>query len=426
VAGRTLTVVLGGGRGTRLAPLTAARAKPAVPLAGKYRLIDIPISNAINSGLREIFVLTQFNSASLNAHVSKTYLFDAFSHGNVEILAAEQTDTSLAWYQGTADAVRQHLHRFLREGVERVLILSGDHLYRMDYRELIARHEATKADITVATIGVRRDQCSAFGIIGVDPAGMIRDFREKPSDAADLNSLLVPSDLRARWGMQDTPHLASMGVYVFQAHVLEQTLADVGLIDFGHDILPRAVAAGRPVAAHLFTGYWEDIGTVKSFYEANLMLCQDDPPFRLYDPDAPIYTRSRLLPPSVLRDVHVDHGFIAEGCIVHGSAIVHSVIGLRSRLEPGCRIVDSIVMGADYYESSERRRDLRAQGRVPIGIGAGATIRRAIIDKNARIGEGAEILGHPDRPDEDHADWVVRDGIVIVRKSATIPPGAVL
>lgn len=426
MAGRTLTVVLGGGRGTRLTPLTAVRAKPAVPLAGKYRLIDIPISNAINSGLREIFVLTQFNSASLNAHVTQTYVFDAFSHGTVEILAAEQTDTSLAWYQGTADAVRQHLHRFLRDGVEHVLILSGDHLYRMDYRELIDRHEAAGADITVSAIAVRRDQCRDFGIIGVNEQGMIEDFIEKPHDAHDLSALAVPDPLRARWGMNEAPHLASMGVYVFRAEVLRETLADVGLVDFGHDILPRAVAAGRPVAAHRFTGYWEDIGTVKSFYEANLMLCDDEPPFRFYDPKAPLYTRPRFLPPTVLRDVHVDHGFIAEGCVLLGAEIVRSVIGLRTRMEPGARIVESVIMGSDYYESSEQRRAQRADGRVPIGIGAGASIRRAIVDKNARIGEGAVIHGHPDRPDVDRPDWVVRDGIVIVRKSATIPPGTVI
>lgn len=426
LAGRTLTVILGGGRGTRLHPLTAVRAKPAVPLAGKYRLIDIPISNSLNSGLREIFVLTQFNSASLNSHVTKTYRFDPFSHGTVEILAAEQTDSSGGWYQGTADAVRQHLHRFKRDGVDHVLILSGDHLYRMDYRELIERHESADADITISTIAVRRDQCSDFGVVGVDDEGMVRGFHEKPGDEVDLSGLEVSAALRRTWDMEDTSFIASMGVYVFRVETLERLLEDVSLIDFGHHILPHAVESGHRVAAFVFDDYWEDIGTLQAFYEANLALCGDEPPFKFYEPTAPIYTRARFLPPSVMRGLTVDHGFIAEGCLLLGAEIVHSVLGVRTRMAEGSRVERSIILGADYFETVDKRAQLRAQGRIPIGIGENASIRRAIIDKNARIGKGAIIHGDISRPDETHADYVVRDGIIIVRKGATIPPGAEL
>ncbi len=423
---QTITVVLGGGRGSRLFPLTTVRAKPAVPLGGKYRLIDIPLSNAINSGLREIYVLTQFNSASLNAHINRTYRFDAFSQGNVEVLAAEQTDTSGDWYQGTADAVRQHLHRFDKERVAHVLILSGDHLYRMDYRALIERHEEADADITVSTIAVTREAAGGFGILATDADGIVRAFKEKPKPAEDLTGVELPAALRDAWGVSDDkPLLGSMGVYVFKLEALKELLADVSLIDFGYHILPRAIATHR-VAAYRFDGYWEDIGTVRSFYEANLGLTDDEPAFRFYEPTAPIYTHARFLPPSVLRDIRVDHGFIADGCLLLGAEVVRSVIGLRSRVLPGARIVDSVVMGADYIESKERRAEVVRQGRVPIGIGRDASVRRAIIDKNARIGRGAVIHGDIARPDEDHEAWCVRDGIIIVKRNAEIPPGSVL
>lgn len=424
MSGRTVTVVLGGGKGSRLFPLTAVRAKPAVPLAGKYRLIDIPLSNSINSGLREIFVLTQFNSASLNQHVSTTYQFDYFSRGAVEVLAAEQTDESTNWYQGTADAVRQHLHRFLTDGVEHVLILSGDHLYRMDYRELLARHESSDAHITVSTIAVPREQCAGFGILVPDNEGMIRSFKEKPKTDADLVGLDVPDNLRTQWKMGDHRYIASMGVYIFRADVLRDMLAEPGLFDFGQHILPHAVASGLRVAAHRFDGYWEDIGTVRSFYEANLALCDDNPAFRFFEPQAPIYTRGRFLPPTVMRDLKVDHGFIADGCLLFGAEISRSVIGVRSRIQTGTRVSESIILGADYFEREEVRAQLLAQGKLPIGIGRNVSIRQAIIDKNARIGDGAVIHGDPSRPDEDHEDWSVRDGIIVVRKNAIIPKNA--
>jgi glucose-1-phosphate adenylyltransferase len=424
ISGRVMTVVLGGGRGSRLYPLTAVRAKPAVPLGGKYRLIDIPISNAINSGLREIFVLTQFQSASLNAHLGRTYRFDAFTNGFVEVLAAEQTDIDRDdWYQGTADAVRKHLHRLQREGAEHVLILSGDHLYRMDYGALIRRHDAAGADVTVACIPVTRAGCHGFGVTRVDADGVIREFKEKPADDEDLSDLETPPALRAAWGMGDKPHLASMGVYVFTLRALEQLLS-WNTHDFGKDILPRALHSHR-VAAFLFDGYWEDIGTIKSFYEANLALCDDDSPFQFYDPAAPIFTRPRFLPPSVFPEPgQIERAIVSEGCIVGAKLVRHAIIGLRSWIQRGAIIEDAILMGADYYEVEAKRAQVRAAGGVPVGIGEGAVIRRAIVDKNARIGAGAVIEGWVGRPDESHDDWCVRDGIVIVAKGATIPAGA--
>ncbi|HHO52181.1 MAG TPA: glucose-1-phosphate adenylyltransferase [Deltaproteobacteria bacterium] len=423
--GRTITVVLGGGRGSRLYPLTAERAKPAVPLAAKYRLIDIPLSNAINSGLRQIFVLTQFNSASLNAHIARTYRFDMFTSGFVEVLAAEQTDRKGDdWFQGTADAVRKHLHRFVREGVEHVVILSGDHLYRMRYDHLVSHHEEQGADITVAAIPVYRRECSGLGVIAPDAQGMVQRFQEKPADDEDLSALEVPGSLRRRWGT-DREHLASMGVYVFRAGVLRELLEDDATMDFGRHILPGALRTHR-VSAFLFEDYWEDIGTIQSFFDANLMLTEDDPPFRFYVPEAPIYTRARFLPPTIYRHAFIERSLVAEGCLLHGARVVHSTVGQRAWLLPGSRVEDSILMGADFYEVDETRQRVIEQGRIPVGIGEGASVKRAIIDKNARIGAGAVIHGDPGRGDEEHDAWCLRDGIIIVKKNATIEPGAVL
>jgi glucose-1-phosphate adenylyltransferase len=418
---QTLTVVLGGGRGTRLQPLTQRRAKPAVPLAGKYRLIDIPLSNAINSGLRRAYVLTQFNSASLNTHISKTYRFDYFSGGWVQVLAAEQTEKSRDWYQGTADAVRQQLHQIDRSWVRDVLILSGDHLYRMDYRQLIERHHETGADITVSCIPVHREQCSGFGVLAADDQGLVSGFREKPP-ADQVADLATPRHLREAWKMGDRHYLASMGVYLFRLEALRDMLGDEAGIDFGHHVLPSALETSR-VAAFVFGGYWEDIGTIDAFFRANLALCEGDPPFHLDNERFPLYTRARFLPPSKFLETTVEQSMVADGCVLVGARVRRSVIGLRSKLLKNCEVQESIVMGADYYESPG---DPRSAGRIRVGIGKGSSIRRAIIDKNARIGAGCVIHGDPDRADEDHEGWSVRDGIIVVWKNATIPPGTTL
>ncbi|MCB9688958.1 MAG: glucose-1-phosphate adenylyltransferase [Alphaproteobacteria bacterium] len=425
VNGKVVTVVLGGGRGSRLYPLTKYRAKPAVPLGGKYRLIDIPLSSAINSGLREIFVLTQFQSASLNAHIARTYRFDMFTNGFVEVLAAEQRDSPGGdWFQGTADAVRKHMSRFDRPGVEHVLILSGDHLYRMQYDKMIAHHEAMGADITVSTIPVNRHECEGFGVLATDDTGRIQSFREKPGADEDLSSIALTPAFKKQW-KTDKDYLASMGVYVFRFEVLKALLEKEDHLDFGKDILPRALA-DHNVHAYLFQDYWEDIGTIKAFYDANLMLCEEEPPFRFYVPEAPIFTRARFLPPTVFRDARIERSLVAEGCLLQGARVVHSIVGQRACLLPGSRVEDSILMGADFYELGDRRTDVVKSGKIPVGIGEGASIRRAIVDKNARIGAGAVLHGHPDRPDEDHEQWCVRDGIVLVHKNAVIEPGSVL
>lgn len=425
---RTLTMVLGGGRGTRLYPLTALRAKPAVPLGGKYRLIDIPISNAIHSGLREIYVLTQFNSRSLNAHVARTYRFDSFSSGFVEVLAAQQTDDSGEWFQGTADAIRQNLPYLRRPGFDvDVVILSGDHLYRMDYAELVERHRQAKADITIACIPRTREGCEGFGVMAVDGQGMITGFKEKPGNDEDIYDLATPVELREAWDMGDRAFMASMGVYVFKLSALQELLSDPDKIDFGKHVIPGALDTHR-VAAHLFDDYWEDIGTMASFYEANLMLCQEDSPFRFHTATRPVYTRARFLPGSRFRDAVVRTSILSEGCIIQGALVEHSVIGLRARLSPGSKVVDSVVMGADFYEDDDERETVEWEGGVPVGIGPGASVRRAIVDKNARIGEGAVVHGDPARADEDHPDegWAVRDGIIVIQKNATIEAGRVL
>lgn len=421
---RTIAVVLGGGRGSRLFPLTAERAKPAVPLGGKYRLIDIPLSNAINSNLREVFVLTQFNSASLNAHIARTYRFDMFSDGFVEVLAAEQTDKSGDWFQGTADAVRKHLHRFIRDGVDNVVILSGDHLYRMRYDHMVAFHDETAADITVATIPLPREECAGFGVLATDNDGMVTSFREKPTLEEDISSYKVPRKLKKAWGTSHD-YLASMGVYVFRSDVLQELLENPDHIDFGGDILPAAIHS-HAVGAYLFEDYWEDIGTIRSFFEANLKLTENQPRFQFYIPDQPIYTRARFLPPTIYRSAAIDRSMVAEGCLLDGATVVHSIISQRSWLLPGSRVEDSILMGADYYELDKDRDRAVSEGRIPLGVGPGASIRNAIIDKNARIGENAVIHGDASRDDETHPHWCVRDGIIIVRKNATIPPGTVL
>ncbi|MCC6522063.1 MAG: glucose-1-phosphate adenylyltransferase, partial [Polyangiaceae bacterium] len=401
------------------------RAKPAVPLGGKYRLIDITVSNAINSGFRHIAVLTQFNSASLNAHIARTYRFDIFGEGQVDVLAAEQTDDTSDWFRGTADAVRKQLRRFAAAGVEHVLILSGDHLYRMDYREIYERHVDTQADATVSVIGVPRPEVTGLGVLYADDDGRIRTFREKPQPADDIRDVLPPPALRARWGLGPEDYLVNMGVYLFRIDALREALADPSLVDFGKDILPRMVT-DRRVIAHHFSGYWRDIGTIGAFFEANLALTEEKPQFRLFLPHAPIYTRQRFLPATRFLDAQVSHSIVSEGCLLYGASIEHSVLGIRSRVAPGARVRDAIIMGADYYEEDDVRAANAALGIAAAGIGRECVIERAIIDKNARVGARCVLRGHPDRPDEDGDGWYVRDGIVIVPKDGALGDGTVV
>ena len=413
-----LAVVLGGGRGGRLYPLTKLRAKPAVPIASKYRLIDIPISNCINSGITHIFVLTQFLSASLHRHVYRTYKFDVFSGGFVEILPAEQTLTRADWYQGTADAVRQQLQRFLSRGPEDVLILSGDHLYRMDYSQFIRFHRESRADVTIAVLPVSAADAPRFGILHTNDEGRIIAFREKPQGAEELEGL------ESRHG-DERPYLASMGVYVFRMDVLVRLLEESSDEDFGKHIIPAAIESER-VYAFPFDGYWEDIGTISAFYEANLALARPDPPFDFYDPHHPIYTRSRFLPPSRVDGCRMERVVVAEGCWLYDSDIEECIIGLRSVVRPGTRLHQVVMMGADFYEDDDEKAENRRLGRPHVGVGQGAHIERAIIDKNACIGQGVIIRSHEGEPDREEENYTIRDGIVVIPKNAVIPAGTTI
>ena len=426
---RVLGIILGGGAGTRLYPLTKLRAKPAVPLAGKYRLIDIPVSNCINSDILKIYVLTQYNSASLNRHISRTYNFSGFSEGFVEVLAAQQTAENPNWFQGTADAVRRYMWIMQDWDVDEYLILSGDHLYRMDYSQFVKRHRETNADITLSVVPVDGSRASDFGLMKMDNDGRIISFKEKPK-GAELESMQVDT---TRLGLtpeqaKETPYIASMGIYVFKKSVLEKLLQDLpDQTDFGKEIIPNA-AKDYNIQAYLHEGYWEDIGTIEAFYKANLALTQQpQPPFSFYDEKAPIYTRPRYLPPTKLLDCHITESIIGEGCIVKECRINHSVLGIRSRIEAGCIIEDSLLMGADYYEPFAERV-INEKGAVPMGIGADSMIRKAIIDKNARIGRKVQII-NKDRVSEasrEDQGFFIRSGIVVVMKNALIPDRTVI
>jgi glucose-1-phosphate adenylyltransferase len=414
--GGTIAVIMGGGRGTRLYPLTRERAKPAVPLAGKYRLIDIPISNCINSGLRRIFLLTQFNTYSLHRHIRTTYNFDTFTEGYVSILAAEQTMESTGWYEGTADAVRKNLRHLDLERADNVLVLSGDQLYRMDFREIIAQHEAEGADATLAVLPVPRAEASSLGILQTS-GRRILDFVEKPGTEAELDRLALPSPQGER------THLASMGIYLFRTEVLRAVLADESKEDFGREVIPETIRQSH-VDAYFFDGYWEDIGTIRAFYEANLELASPVGRFNFFDEDAPIYTHPRHLPPALMDHCHVESSIIADGCIIDSAEILHSVIGVRTLVGSGSVIRDSIVMGLDYFESEEHRLERHAE--IPIGIGRNCDISGALIDKNCRVGDGVVINGARRRADEDHELYVVRDGIVIIPRATVLPAGTTI
>jgi glucose-1-phosphate adenylyltransferase len=406
-----VTVIMGGGAGTRLFPLTKDRAKPAVPLAGKYRLLDIPISNCINSDLRRIFVLTQFNSSSLHRHIQESYRFDTFSPGFVELLAAQQRPDRIEWYQGTADAVRQNLlhlndypHRF-------VLVLSGDQLYRMNFRTVLEQHLGSGAEVTVATTSVTPEAAQAFGIMQVNGSSQIIRFVEKPTEPEVIASLEVePGRL-----------LASMGIYVFDRAVLADALSG-SEADFGKHLIPKLISSRR-VFAFQHHGYWEDIGTIRSFFEANLDLCEPLPKFNFYDATAPIYTHARYLPATKIIKSRIERSVIADGCIINDALIEHSLVGVRSRIEAGATLRDTLVMGQDYFETPDHQPP---PGAPPMGIGHGASIERTIVDKNARIGDGVRISPDGKPPEMDGANFYVRDGIVIIPKNAVVPSGSVI
>ena len=424
-----LAVILGGGAGSRLFPLTQLRSKPAVPIAGKYRLVDIPVSNCINSDIIKIFVLTQYNSASLNRHVGRTYRFSRFSDGFVEILAAEQTPDSPQWFQGTADAVRQVLPHIRDWRIDTLLILSGDHLYRMDYRKFLARHFESQADVTVSVVPFQREAAEEFGLLKVDATGRVTEFREKPKGAAleemrvDTTAFGLSAEEAAR-----RPFLASMGIYVFNYRRLEELLAqNKTWLDFGREVIPAAIE-NYNVQAYLFDDYWADIGTISAFHAANLDLTAPVPRFNLFDAVAPIYSRARYLPPSKIHHSEIIDSIISEGCIINRARLQRSVVGLRARIESGTFIDDTCLMGADFYQTVEEMLADAAAGVPRIGVGAGTVIRRAIIDKNARIGANCRLVNEAgvEEADNEEAGYYIRDGIIIVPKNATVRDGTVV
>jgi glucose-1-phosphate adenylyltransferase len=421
-----LCVIMGGGQGTRLFPLTKDRAKPAVPLAGKYRLVDIPISNCINSGLRRIYVLTQFNSTSLHGHISRTYKFDQFSSGFAEVLAAQQTLTNTSWYEGTADAVRKNLGHFLNHDFDCLIILSGDQLYRMDYRCMVAQHAETGADITVATMPVSRGECHALGIMQIAEDRRITRFVEKPKEVALLDPLKLPPGLLAKYGIQreGESFLASMGIYVFSRRLIRELL-DNTLSDFGKHVIPHAINERR-VFSYIFDGYWEDIGTIRSFFEANLDLVSDLPRFNFFDMSAPIFSRPRYLPGSKINGAQIDHAVIADGCIINQARITRSIVGLRTLVGAGTELNRVVTLGSDYYESGESVQQHERENKPRVGIGANCKIENAIIDKNARIGNDVTISPAGKPESVDHELYYIRDGVVIVPKNGLIPHGTVI
>lgn len=424
---RVLAIILGGGAGTRLYPLTKLRAKPAVPLAGKYRLIDIPVSNCINSQIFQIYVLTQFNSASLNRHISRTYNFSGFSEGFVEVLAAQQTPENPNWFQGTADAVRQYIWMFDEWDIDEYLILSGDHLYRMDYADFVRRHRETNADITISVVPMDDGRASDFGLMKIDQNGRVIDFCEKPKGDA-LKAMQVDTTVLglSAEAAKQSPYIASMGIYVFKKEVLTKLLKESPeRTDFGKEIIP-ASAIDYNVQAYLYNSYWEDIGTIGAFYEANMGLTrQPHPPFSFYEESAPIYTRPRYLPPSKMLNCQIQESIIAEGCILKDCSILHSVLGVRTRVDSGCVIEDTMIMGADFYQSAFERGGGNGTA---VGIGKDTTIRRAIVDKNARIGSNVQIINKDNvqEAERESQGFFIRNGIVVVIKGAKIPDGTII
>ena len=422
-----VTLVLGGGRGTRLHPLTKYRSKPAVPLAGKYRLIDIPLSNCINSELRRIYVLTQFLSVSLHRHIRQTYRFDSFNGGFVEILAAQQTpDKGTDWYEGTADAVRKNVRYIDQHDIDYVLILSGDQLYRMDYRQMLQTHIESKADVTIAAMPVSRKDAGSLGIMRCDETGRVNGFLEKPQTDEEIDLVKMDPAWIDSKGVQSHGRdcLASMGIYIFDRATLVDVLNKTTYQDFGREVFPAAFRT-RHVGVHLFDGYWEDIGTIRSFFEANLSLADANPPFQLMEAESPIYSRSRFLPPSTFDGATISRSIIADGCkIGRGAVIENSIVGLRSIIGENAVVRNSVLMGADEYETEAELQGDAREGMPPIGIGSGSVIDGAIVDKNCRIGEKVFVVnesGVEESPDAN--DCIIRDGIPVVVKDATLPNG---
>ena len=423
---KVLCVIMGGGQGTRLFPLTKDRAKPAVPLAGKYRIVDIPISNCINSGFRRIYILTQFNSTSLHGHISRTYKFDHFSSGFVEILAAQQTLTNTSWYEGTADAVRKNLVHFLNHDFDQIIILSGDQLYRMDFQDVVTQHIVTGAEITIATLPVGRVDAKALGIMQIDDTNRITRFVEKPKEDAVLDTLKLPAAMQANLGIPGggESYLASMGIYVFNRRVICELL-DNPLSDFGKHIIPHAIQSRR-VFSYVYQGYWEDIGTIRSFFEANLDLVSELPRFNFFDMSAPIFSRPRYLPGSKINGAQIDHAVISDGCIINRASIMRTIVGLRTIVGSSTQLNRVIVLGSDYYEARESVEKNEREGRPRVGIGENCRIENAIIDKNARIGNNVTISPAGKPENVDHALYFIRDGIVVIPKDAVIPHGTVI
>jgi glucose-1-phosphate adenylyltransferase len=424
-----LCLILGGGRGTRLYPLTKLRSKPAVPLAGKYRLIDIPISNCINSGFNRIYVLTQFLSVSLHRHIANTYKFDPFSQGFVEVLAAQQTNETANWYQGTADAVRQQIRYVQEDKSSEVLVLSGDQLYRMDFRKLMQTHQENEADVTIAVIPVPRSQVSGLGILQLNDSGRVVGFVEKPQTEAQMAPLEIAPDWLENRGIepQGRGFLASMGIYLFKQKVLCQLLnTPPRATDFGKEIFPRSIRTHR-VQAHLFDGYWEDLGTVKAYHEANLALAQDNPPFDFHSAEGVIFTRMRYLPASRISNASLHHCLISDGCVIQpGAQIDNSVIGARCRIGRSAIIRESILIGADRYETEMERAQNRARGVPDLNVGDSCVIEKAIIDKDCRIGNNVRIINRRQLTEAEGENYVIREGIVVIPRTAILPDGTVI
>ena len=420
-----LSIVLGGGKGTRLFPLTKERAKPAVPFGGKFRLVDIPISNCINASFRQIYILTQFNSASLHLHIGETYLFDSFSKGFVEILAAEQTFEHTSWYEGTADAVRKNLVHFRTQRPSYYMILSGDQLYRMDLRDFLQKHIESGAAISIACTPVSRGDANELGILKADKTGRITEFLEKPGPEKDISDFIIPASLKHNKEVEGDAFLASMGIYVFNAATMEKTLNN-DFTDFGKEIIPEAIGECK-VNAYVFDGYWEDIGTIRNFYETNLELTSLRPKFDFYDELRPIYTNRRNLPPSKMNHSQMNQSIAAEGCIITNGSITDSIVGVRTIIESGSSLNGVVCMGADFYETDDEKAE-NAEARLPnMGIGRGVIIRGAIIDKNVRIGEGCRIgVDNMNRSDGDYGHYHVVDGIIVVPKNTVLYPGTII